>query len=94
MNFTMNGNKLVITFEDKVFGNFLKFRRAALGLTRSDLVFLLDRKVTAITISNWENEITLPKAIQLKGLSSALQADSEAVWRAWAVSQKKRIEAA
>jgi transcriptional regulator with XRE-family HTH domain len=92
MDITVKQGQLVITSNDKVFGNLLKFSRTAMGLSRSDLVFLMKRKVTVTTIANWENEVTLPRPGKLTDLSNILMVDREDMAQAWSISRQKQTE--
>ncbi len=90
MIFQVEGDRLIILCDDHIFGNLIRTRRESLGMSRVDVITLMDGRVTATTLRNWETEFTLPSLGKLRKLGAALQLEVELLVKVWLISRQNR----
>lgn len=73
----------------KSFGEIIKERRIELGYTQTELAKVLE--VSQQHYSNWENEVWLPSAKNVKKLSNLLKIESSVLVNAIALELANRL---
>lgn len=90
MMFQIIDGVLKVQVDERPFGTMIRLRREYLGMSRDDVIFYMNGRVTATTLGNWETEFTLPSLAKLRKLSAALGLEVDILVRAWLLSRELR----